>query len=367
MVWDLYVGVVSSLLLSLSVRLSVGLFNCLSVCLSQFKCWIVNFWLPLSRTIVDLFQTVETAVARYGAPLLAQMTNKMEVSTEREKRPVSLEERYKLNIKPLLFGTMEIKKHHYMSEAKAAYTPSHAQVFRIAQELSSLATSLPLEMSTSVFVRTDDNQINFLKALITGPEDTPYSNGCYEFDIFFPSVYPKCPPKVNLQTTGGGTVRFNPNLYNCGKVCLSLLGTWEGQQGEKWNETSTVLQVLVSIQSLILVSEPYFNEPGYEREIGTREGDVHNQEYSAEVRVNNIRHAIIGQLRNPSPGFEEAIRMHFYLKKERILKECEGWLSDARKDSSKVYHSSAHERAIERALADLRTELSKLKPPASLK
>jgi hypothetical protein len=83
----------------------------------------------LAQTIVDLFQTVESrslllfgvhfvfdccylllaAVARYGAPLLAQMTNKMEVSTEREKRPVSLEERYKLNIKPLLFGTMEIK------------------------------------------------------------------------------------------------------------------------------------------------------------------------------------------------------------------------------------------------------------------
>lgn len=31
--------------------------------------------------------------------------------------------------------------------------------------------------------------------------------------------------QVNLQTTGKGTVRFNPNLYNCGKVCLSLLGT----------------------------------------------------------------------------------------------------------------------------------------------
>ena len=30
--------------------------------------------------------------------------------------------------------------------------------------------------------------------------------------------------QVNLQTTGGGSVRFNPNLYNCGKVCLSLLG-----------------------------------------------------------------------------------------------------------------------------------------------
>ncbi len=49
--------------------------------------------------------------------------------------------------------------------------------------------------------------------------------------------------QVNFRTTGGGIVRFNPNLYQCGKVCLSLLGTWEGAQGEQWNETSTLLQV----------------------------------------------------------------------------------------------------------------------------
>jgi baculoviral IAP repeat-containing protein 6 len=52
--------------------------------------------------------------------------------------------------------------------------------------------------------------------------------------------------QVNLiaQCTGGGAVRFNPNLYNCGKVCLSLLGTWTGKEGEGWNaEVSTALQV----------------------------------------------------------------------------------------------------------------------------
>ena len=27
-------------------------------------------------------------------------------------------------------------------------------------------------------------------------------------------------------TTGAGTIRFNPNLYSNGTVCLSLLGTW---------------------------------------------------------------------------------------------------------------------------------------------
>jgi len=33
----------------------------------------------------------------------------------------------------------------------------------------------------------------------SSPEDTPYSCGCFQFDIFFPSGYPKIPPLVNLQ------------------------------------------------------------------------------------------------------------------------------------------------------------------------
>ena len=31
------------------------------------------------------------------------------------------------------------------------------------------------------------------------PEGTPYSAGCFIFDIFFPTGYPKVPPMVNLQ------------------------------------------------------------------------------------------------------------------------------------------------------------------------
>lgn len=56
------------------------------------------------------------------------------------------------------------------------------------------------------------------QVLITGPADTPYANGCFEFDVYFPQDYPNSPPLVNLETTGGHSVRFNPNLYNDGKV-----------------------------------------------------------------------------------------------------------------------------------------------------
>lgn len=101
-----------------------------------------------------------------------------------------------------------------------------------------------------------------MRTLITGPPDTPYGHGCFIFDIYIPPTYPKNPPLVQLHNTGG--VRFNPNLYECGKVCLSLINTWPtSNPSEKWNEKATLFQILMSINSLILIEEPYFNEPGY--------------------------------------------------------------------------------------------------------
>jgi ubiquitin-protein ligase len=73
-----------------------------------------------------------------------------------------------------------------------------------------------------------------MKAIITGASGTPYAHGVYEFDLYFNDNYPKDPPKMNLMTTGHGQVRFNPNLYACGKVCLSLINTWRGHETEKW-------------------------------------------------------------------------------------------------------------------------------------
>eukprot|EP01046_Picozoa_sp_COSAG06_P035838 COSAG06_NODE_3893_length_4797_cov_4.554066_2_plen_148_part_00 len=90
------------------------------------------------------------------------------------------------------------------------------------------------------------------------------------FDIFLPADYPNTPPSVSYFSYGE---RLNPNLYETGKVCLSLLGTWSGEAGENWNpQSSNILQVLISIQGLVLVEEPFYNEPGFEKQIGTEDG-----------------------------------------------------------------------------------------------
>ena len=66
-------------------------------------------------------------------------------------------------------------------------------------------------------------------------------------------------------------------------------------------------QVLVSIQSLILVSEPYFNEPGYERSRGTPSGTASSREYDANIRQATSKWAMLEMLRNPPPCFKQVI------------------------------------------------------------
>ncbi|XP_065681736.1 uncharacterized protein LOC100214758 isoform X1 [Hydra vulgaris] len=225
---------------------------------------------------------------------------------------------------------------------------------RLAQEVATLSTSLPLSYSSTVFLRCDNERLDVMKVLITGPEDTPYENGCFEFDIYFPAEYPSSPMSVNLKTTGKQTVRFNPNLYNDGKVCLSILNTWHGRPEERWSpQTSSLLQVLVSIQSLILVSEPYFNEPGYERMRATPQGKQNSCDYNTNIQQATIKWAMIEQIKRPSLCFREIIHRHFLMKQADVISQCERWLAES-KQNTRCYES------LNNTLAELKIELMKL-------
>ncbi|KAI0076050.1 hypothetical protein K474DRAFT_1685012 [Panus rudis PR-1116 ss-1] len=118
---------------------------------------------------------------------------------------------------------------HYAREVASTANASRNPKDRLhlIKELAVMATSLPV----GIWVRVDEVRNDVIKVMIAGPVGTPYEGGLFEFDCFIPLEYPHKPPLMNLCTTGSGTVRFNPNLYNCGKVCLSLLGTWAGRPG----------------------------------------------------------------------------------------------------------------------------------------
>jgi ubiquitin-protein ligase len=130
--------------------------------------------------------------------------------------------------------------------------------------------------------------------------------GFFIFDMMLPINYPQTSPEVLLITTGSGQVRFNPNLYNCGKVCLSLLGTWEG---ERWDaQHSNINQVIQSICYLIFVENPYFNEPGFESRQGTKEGDTQSNLYTAAIRSYTIKYALLEHLISPDVEFGATIK-----------------------------------------------------------
>lgn len=120
----------------------------------------------------------------------------------------------------------------------SAATPSSTKMNRLIQELTDLGNSLPIESTNSIFVTYDQDRMDVMRAIIFGAEGTPYAHGAFQYEFFFMDDYPNRPPKVLLSTTGHGKFRFNPNLYACGKVCLSLLGTW----GDNWiANVSTIL------------------------------------------------------------------------------------------------------------------------------
>ena len=198
----------------------------------------------------------------------------------------------------------------------------------LCKEISVLSKSLPIDYGSSIYVRVDENNMQSINALIIPSDDTPYAYGCYVFHIFMPETYNKTPPLVQIVTTGNGSVRFNPNLYANGKVCLSLLGTWQGDASESWNESSTLLQVLISIQSLIFIDEPYFNEPGHERSMNSDHGKKASKEYNKNVKINNLTWAMVDMLKNPPKAFENVIKTHFKLKGSKIIEEVSKWATE---------------------------------------
>jgi len=144
-----------------------------------------------------------------------------------------------------------------------------------------------------IYVQWDEDDIFQARAMIIGPEGTPYDKGFFLFKMKFPKNYPFSPPHVTF-VTGDGKTRFNPNLYVGGKVCLSILGTWSGPS---WTSSQNISTVLLSIQSL-LNERPIQNEPSFEKEVGKK-----MKTYNRVLRHQVYKVTVYEQLNNIPKGF----------------------------------------------------------------
>ncbi|KAL5730372.1 (E3-independent) E2 ubiquitin-conjugating enzyme [Ranunculus cassubicifolius] len=212
--------------------------------------------------------------------------------------------------------------HHYAHRGSKAKQPPKNWAKVIQQEWKILEKDLP----DTISVRVYEERMDLLRAVIVGAAGTPYQDGLFFFDVFFPSNYPNVPPNVYYHSGG---LRLNPNLYECGKVCLSLLNTWSGSKEEKWTpKKSTMLQVLLSIQALVLNAKPYFNEPGWASMAGTAEGEKRAQPYHENIFILSCR-TMLFSLRKPPKHFEDYVAGHFRARAQAILLACKAYMEGA--------------------------------------
>ena len=207
---------------------------------------------------------------------------------------------------------------HFFAQEPASGLADRKWTKTIAKEWSVLKDSVP----DTIWCRVYEDRMDLTRAVLVGPAGTPYHDNLFVFDFHFTPPYPAEPPKAHYHSFGQ---RVNPNLYESGKVCLSLLHTWQGKGSEVWSpETSNMLQVLVSIQGLVLVEKAYYNEAGYEKQVGSEEGERNNAQYAEQAFLASLK-TMTGLLRKPPRHCEALIRDHFAKRRDAILAACDAY------------------------------------------
>ncbi|XP_026378497.1 probable ubiquitin-conjugating enzyme E2 25 [Papaver somniferum] len=182
-----------------------------------------------------------------------------------------------------------ISDHHYVSRS---LSPSSTEA--IMEEWRILEKDLP----DSIFVRVYKGRVDLLRAVIIGPSGTPYHDGLFFFDIQVPSNYPALLEYV---------LASPPKVFS-----------WNDDRSKKRNPPqSTILQVLVSIQGLVLNGEPFINFPGFESFANSsswfKKRSVHEN-----VFIKNCK-TMVSILKKPPQSFEKFVSQHFRHRASTIL------------------------------------------------
>lgn len=78
------------------------------------------------------------------------------------------------------------------------------------------------------------------------------------------------------------------------------------------------MQVLISLQAMVFVKDPYFNEPGYETSNGTAQGTAQAARYNAGVLRNTLKYGmrdpLARPLAHPHGAFRDVLRLHWTRK-----------------------------------------------------
>ena len=184
---------------------------------------------------------------------------------------------------------------------------SKETIIRLLKDVKQMIKQ-PLTDNGIYYIHDDTDMLKGY-ALIIGPSDTPYYGGNYFFEFQYPADYPHSPPKVKYWTNGND-IRFNPNLYKCGKVCVSLLNTWRGEQWTSCQSISTVLLTLCTL----LCKDPLLNEPGVSKD------HVDLNKYTDIIEFSNIDVAVCDIINKKEGVYVDFFESFFPFIKENFIR-----------------------------------------------
>jgi len=182
----------------------------------------------------------------------------------------------------------EDEKHHPKVEAPVVPIVNIPKetISRLLKDIKDMVSS-SLEQEYGIYYKHSDTNILKAYVLIVGPEDSLYFGGYYFFTIDFPINYPYEPPLVTFLVSDSNT-RFHPNFHKSGKVCLSIINTWRGEQ---WTSCLTLKSILITIVS-IMDNKPMLHEPG----VTSKYTDFNN--YHNMIAFKNIDFACLQLLKD---------------------------------------------------------------------
>jgi ubiquitin-protein ligase len=208
--------------------------------------------------------------------------------------------------------------------------PSSLAVRRIMLDTKRVIEDKDIAES-GIFWVGDELDLTHGWAFVCGMDGTPYHGGIYCFEVKFPDNYPFEPPAFTYLTNDGRN-RFNPNLYKNGKVCISLLNTW---QGEQWSGVQSLGSILQCIQTAVLINDPLRNEPAYSNVSLHVDIPVYNR----IIFHANVETAILSQLTDPPPYLVpvlSAARAHALKCRDEVVKKLQEMIPEWNKKTEAI-------------------------------
>lgn len=202
----------------------------------------------------------------------------------------------------IVFVSEAPRSHRFYRSAKPENFPkSFIDAWR--RDLKILENGLP----SGIMLKFFEDRMDLISAMITGPVDTPYEGCLFFFDVFLPPSYPLKQPHAKYIKFHNTNSQIHPNIFHDGSICLSLLN--QAAKNVKrfsmfWMPgKSTLLQLFVSFQGLVLARDPINNISVHRR---VEESKAFNQNV-----VNNVVLSMTTQIRNPPELFMEETLEHY--------------------------------------------------------